>query len=79
MKVIIWSFKLRDLISSMASEGETRLITLSFRSNMCMRHCCGLQDKGPCNTYQFKVLKSFETLDFWNFDQSFKISKFQIV
>ena len=30
---------------------------------------------GPCNTYQFKVLKSFEILDFWNFDQSFKISK----
>ena len=34
---------------------------------------------GPCNTYQFKVLKSFETSNFWNFDQSFKISKFQIV
>ena len=34
---------------------------------------------GPCNTYQFKVLKSFEILNFWNFDQSFKISKFQIV
>ena len=36
---------------------------LGFMSSRCI---C----RGPCNTYQFKILKRFRILDFWFFNQN---------